>query len=147
MIDKIYLFLKNIFIYRSELARSVPWDYSGLLLLMKRNIIEMNNYQSSVDYFVGINRDNTCKRMSIVLHAIDRLIEDDYGTCKTDWDQFDKDIASNKRGYFPSRLENNSLYDFPRNRKLCYRIEDSQRRLDLEIVSKYYSKYVIHCWH
>jgi len=147
MIDKIITFIRNIFIYRSELARTAPWDYSGLLLLMKRNIKEMYSYQSSVEHFVGLNRDKTCKRMAIVLKSLERLIDDEYGTCKTDWDKINNEVFNGDRGFFPSRLEDYPLHDFPRNRKLCARVENSQRELDLEIVSKFYSKYVIHCWH
>ena len=72
----IKVWFRNIWKFRRELANTYPWDYSGLLLLMRRQIITMEECQRLHGNHVGA--DKVAKDLRIVVRLLDRLIEDDY---------------------------------------------------------------------
>ena len=126
-------FLLNSLKFKESLEEVYPWDYHGLLVMMKAVISNMYEYQSSATNFVSVNRDKYCKRMKVVTHALERLIEDEY--------DYDK-LCYNPDG----GVDLVSSFSLP-NKKLVRKFANSRREVDLRIVSKFIERYMLHCWH
>ena len=72
----IKVWFRNIWGFRMELAHTYPWDYSGLLLLMRRQLITMEECQRV--HGNHLNAHKVAKDLRIVIKLLDRLLEDDY---------------------------------------------------------------------
>jgi len=129
-----YLF-RNIFLFRSLLWEYRGYDYRVLLTAMKICIKDMESVQRSETCFVSVNRDKYCDRMKVVSHALQRLLEDEYATTK----YFDYEWNSGS-------IEVLKLKDLP-SIKIKWKVEKSQREVDLNIVSQAINKHLTHWWH
>ena len=72
----IKVWFRNIWIFRKELAHTYPWDYSGLLLLMRRQLITMEECQRV--HGNHLNAHKVAKDLRTVVKLLDRLIDDNY---------------------------------------------------------------------
>lgn len=130
-------YLRNLKVFHKLLTSHSPFDYQGILVGMKCAVDDMEKMQASEEYLVSVNRDKYCKRMRIFSNSLGRLIEDEY--CL---DQYEIHLKNTKGLY---RIDLNKYYDLP-SVKVRYKLEDSQKKLDLEIVSKYINKHLFSWW-
>lgn len=129
---------KNIWVFRKELASAQPWDYHGLLLLMRRQIVTMENCQRV--YGNHLNAHKVAKDMRVVIKLLDRLIEDDYSV-QTDGEYSWEDLEG---GYsqFVVLKERQPKYIFPKGTsKQLYKHEDNMRKQDIEMLFTYMKQY------
>ncbi len=128
-------FLKNIWFFRKELSEYYKWDYHGMLLLNKKCLEGMHEYQSTVeDSFVSVNRDKTCLEMKKAIKCLERLIEDDYIGNKLSFTTEGGNIAGKKLQDLPT--EKGALKHMP-----------SIKEQDLKYLAKFWDRYLLHCWH
>ena len=137
---KIKQYIRNLRIFHNTLTNFQPWDSYGLLLAMKDSSIGLHNYISEVDDFVSVNRDKDCKRIKIFINSLDRMIKDEYCTIT------DFEYVSNKERDGVFSIECVKIKDYP-SQKIKYRVEESQKEVDREIVAKAFLKYYDKWWH
>ena len=126
-------YFKNIWLFRDALSDSVPWDYSGLLLLMKTQITLMEESTRLFGHHSG--KDKHCKRMRECVFLLDRLLEEDY---------FKGDIVSVKNGnLFTTKIV--PLYDYPQNPKVISQLDSLQKKRDVGRLFYLMDKYMF-CW-
>lgn len=124
-------FFRNIYVFRKSLYNHSPWDYQGYLLFSRDALADMHKFQSNVDYFVSVNRDNTCKHMKRCIGRLDRLIKDEY--------DFSNCSAVDT-------LSLRKVADLP-TLKMVSKNSASIRKQDLEAVSKFIERNLLNCWH
>lgn len=135
---KIKRFIQNVWFFRRELKDYEDFDYQGLLMFNKRCLEGMYTYQSNVDYFVSVNRDNHCKHMKRVIGRLERLVEDEYDTRNL---KMSKPI--NTRKALPSLVKDK---DLP-TKRMVNKHADAIRQDDLKAIGKFWERYLLHCWH
>lgn len=132
------VWFRNIWRFRKELAHTYPWDYSGLLLLMRRQLITMEECQRVSGNH--LNAHKVAKDLRVVIKLLDRLIEDDYSV-QTDGEYDWKDIEG---GYsqFVVLKERQPKYILPKGTsKQLYKHEDNMRKQDTEMLFTYMKQY------
>lgn len=132
------VWLRNIWRFRKELAHTYPWDYSGLLLLMRRQVITMEECQRV--HGNHLNAHKVAKDLRIVIKLLDRLIDDNYNV-QTEGEYDWKDLEG---GY--SQLvvlkERQPKYIFPKGTsKQLYKHEDNIRKQDIDMLFTYMKQY------
>ena len=136
------IWFRNIWRFRKELAHTYPWDYTGLLLLMRRQLITMEECQRV--YGNHLNAHKVAKDLRIVIKLLDRLIEDNYDV-QTDGEYSWKGIEG---GY--SQLvvlkERQPKYIFPKGTsKQLYKHEANRKKADIDMLMSYLKHYQ-HWW-
>lgn len=125
---------KNIWVFRKELASAQPWDYHGLLLLMRRQLITMEECQRV--YGNHLNAHKVAKDLRIVVKLLDRLIEDDYSV-QTDGEYDWKELGSGFSQMVVVK-EREAKYILPKGtNKQLYKHEDSNRKQDIDMLFTY----------
>jgi hypothetical protein len=130
---------KNIWVFRKELAHAQPWDYHGLLLLMRKQIQTMEDGQRV--YGNHLNAHKIAKDMRVVIKLLDRLIEDDY-TVQTDG-KYDW-VPCEKEGFtqMVCTEPREAKYIFPKgSSKQLYKHEENRKKADIEMLFKYMKQY------
>ncbi len=129
---------RNIWLFRKELAHTYPWDYSGLLLLMRRQLSTMEECQRV--HGNHHNAHKVAKDLRIVIKLLDRLIEDDYNV-QTDGEYDWKDLEN---GYSQLLVvkKREPKYIFPKGTsKQLYKHEDNIRKQDIDMLFTYMKQY------
>jgi hypothetical protein len=130
---------KNVWIFRKELAHAHPWDYHGLLSLMRKQISRMENCQRV--YGNHLNHLKVAKDMRVVIKLLDRLIEDDY-TVQTDgeygWKECEREGWTEMVVIKPREAK----YIFPKgSSKQLYKHEANRKKADIEMLMSYLKHY------
>ena len=132
------VWLRNIWRFRKELAHTYPWDYSGLLLLMRRQVITMEECQRLHGNHVGA--DKVAKDLRIVKKLLDRLIDDQYDV-QTDG-EYDWEYLDNGYSQLIVIKDRQPKYIFPKGTsKQLYKHEDNIRKQDIEMLFTYMKQY------
>lgn len=133
------VWFRNILVFRKELANTYPWDYSGLLLLMRRQIITMEEQQRV--YGNHTNAHKIAKDLRVVIKLLDRLIEDDYSVQtegEYSW------IPYKEKGWteMVCTKRPEAKYIFPKGTsKQLYKHEDNRRKADTDMLMSYLKHY------
>ena len=133
------VWFRNIWRFRKELAHTYPWDYTGLLLLMRRQLITMEECQRV--YGNHLNAHKVAKDLRIVVKLLDRLIEDDY-TVQTDGEY--NWIPCEKEGFteMVCSKPREAKYIFPRGTsKQLYKHEANRKKADIDMLMSYLKHY------
>lgn len=137
------VWFRNIWRFRKELARTYPWDYSGLLLLMRRQLSMMEECQRV--YGNHLNAHKVAKDLRIVVKLLDRLIEDDY-TVQTNGEYGWKECEREGWTQMVVLKEREPKYIFPKgSSKQLYKHEDNIRKQDIDMLFTYMKQYR-HWW-
>jgi len=123
-------FFINTYKFRKELTNAYPWDYQGSLLLLRRSIQDMYDFQSTVNYFVSVNRDKHCLHMKKAIKVLDRIIADEYYYTNT-----------NFRGTDAVKFQDLPTLEMTRKHSRSIREED------LKFIAKFIERHLQHCWH
>ena len=133
------VWFRNIWRFRKELSHTYPWDYSGLLLLMRRQLITMEECQRVHGHH--LNSHKVAKDLRIVVKLLDRLIEDEYSVQTDgayDWRPTDIKGCSEMVCIEPREPK----YIFPKGTsKQLYKHEDNIRKQDIEMLFTYMKQY------
>lgn len=131
------VWFRNIWRFRKELAHTYPWDYSGLLLLMRRQLITMEECQRV--HGNHLNAHKVAKDLRVVIKLLDRLIEDNYNVqtdgehnwipCKEDG--FTEMVCTKPR---------EAKYIFPKGKQL-YKHEANRKKADIDMLMSYLKHY------
>lgn len=134
----IKVWFRNIWIFRKELAHTYPWDYSGLLLLMRRQLITMEECQRV--HGNHLNAHKVAKDLRTVVKLLDRLIDDNYNV-QTDGEYDWKDLE-NGYSQFLVIKQREPKYIFPKGTsKQLYKHEDNIRKQDIDMLFTYMKQY------
>ncbi len=128
-------FFINIYRLRYSLTHIRCWDYSGIYLLLRDQIREMEASQTK--YSNHLCKDTNSKRMKVCLNLLDRLIEDEYMIEKQNFHGTGKGWRD---WYFTPK------YFFPTNEKFMWKLSDARQKQDKELLFKYLNKYSSHWW-
>ena len=130
---------KNIWGFRAELANTHPWDYSGLLLLMRRQIITMEGCQRV--HGNHLNAHKVAKDLRVVIKLLDRLIEEDYSVM-TDGEYGWVDCEPKGCSMMVVLKQREPKYIFPKGtHKQLYKHEENRRKADLDMLLSYFKHY------
>lgn len=128
-------FFVNIYKLRYSLSNTRPWDYSGLYLLLRDQIREMEACQTKYSYHTC--KDRNTKKMKVCLGLLDRLITDDYTIDKQNFHCEGKDFL--EWHFTPKHF-------LPRSSKFIHKLSDTRQKQDRELLFKYLNKYSNHWW-
>ena len=128
-------FCYNVYKLRHSLSSSRPWDFSGIYLVLRDQIKEMEASQTKYSYHRC--KDRNSKKMRVCLGLLDRLIKDDYMMDKED---FHCDGENFLEWSVTPR------YFLPRSGKFIRRLSDIRQKQDKELLFKYLHKYSNDWW-
>ncbi len=143
---RIYYPIKTYFInvwkFRSELSQTRGWGYTGLLLLMRRQLIDMEINQRV--YGNHLNHLKVAKDIRVTIKLLDRLIEDDYDVqTNGEYDWVEIGGGWSRRVIKTPRKPK---YIFPKGTsKQLYKHEESRRRADIDMLFNCMKQYR-HWW-
>lgn len=130
---------KNIWVFRKELANAQPWDYHGLLLLMRRQLITMEECQRV--YGNHLNAHKVAKDLRIVIKLLTRLIEDDYSV-QTDGEYGWKECEREGWTEMVVLKQREAKYIFPKGTsKQLYKHEVNRKKSDIDMLMSYLKHY------
>lgn len=133
----IWKYFRNLYIFHKALWHYRSYDYSGLLLLMETATKDMSHTHKH--YGIAIKSKQTAKELLIVSTLLKRLREDKYMDQVQGWKQVEDEPFGGEFYQIPNTLPSIKAKRF-------YKMRESVKKNDLELVCKIMSKKTLSWW-
>lgn len=144
-IKHLFRWIKKSIQYSIVLWNDYDWDYTSILCILKYKIQRTRKHLETCS--VHCSHENSIKKMKVVEHILQRLIDNDY--CSEEYDQHHEKY---KWKDYLKKVENHTCYlwDPPEEyRKESKRLLDKSAKLeqhDWEQLFKLLNKHIKHWW-
>ena len=133
----IWKYFRNLYIFHKALRQYRSWDYGGLLLLMETATKDM--YLCHKNHGHLMRSEDTTKELMIVSTLLKRIREDKYMDQVQGWKQVEDEPFGGEFYQVPNTLPSIKAKRF-------YKMRESVRKNDLDLVCKIMSKKTLSWW-
>lgn len=133
----IWKFFRNFWLFRKVLWNYRSWDYNGLLNFMETSARDMSRCHK--DHGHLMRSEETAQELKVWAALIKRVREDNYQDDKLEFVRKEGAMLGGEFVQVPNSLPNHKAKSF-------YKIVDSNRKNDLELIGKMFSRKVKSWW-
>lgn len=132
----IWKFFRNLWLFRKALWNYRSWDYAGLLQFMETCGRDMSKAHTTGNL---VRSEQTAKELLIVAEIVKRLREDEYVFNKGRYEHTGNGILGMEFVQKEHQLPKNKAKSF-------YKLVDSNRKADLELLTKMMKRKLLTWW-
>lgn len=132
----IYNFFRNLWLFKECMWHYRRWDYSGLLHFMETCARDMSKAHTTGNL---VRSEQTAKELLIVAELVKRIREDEYVFNKGRYEHTGKGILGMEFVQKEHQLPKNKAKSF-------YKLVDSNRKADLELLTKILKRKLLTFW-
>lgn len=133
----IWKFFRNLWLFRKALWNYRSWDYTGLLQFMETCARDMSKAHTIGGHLV--RSEQTAKELLIIAELVKRIREDEYVFNKGRYEHTGKGILGMEFIQKDHQLPKNKAKNF-------YKLVDSNRKADLELLTKMMKRKLLTWW-